>query len=204
MSKINQSELALKEGEVLAENNHKYVEANGDIIEMKYCPHCKEWHLLTDFHSSSSSSDGLQSWCKDCLNEYGRQRTAMKKSSVQAAEDSTASLEQEQDIEETSFDKVIKTSFDKVISLLSDIQLRDEERCKEIVQLKSEVKSLKEKSVDLESLSEREIEIVLKSNKVAPRLLFEAIARQDDRYTFYAIDKVTGLTSTIRLEKAVA
>ncbi len=196
MSKINQSELALKEGEVLAENNHKYVEANGDIIEMKYCPHCKEWHLLTDFHSSSSSSDGLQSWCKDCLNEYGRQRTAMKKSSVQAVEDSNASLEQEQDIEETSFDKVI--------SLLSDIQLRDEERCKEIVQLKSEVKSLKEKSVDLESLSEREIEVVLKSNKVAPRLLFEAIARQDDRYTFYAIDKVTGLTSTIRLEKAVA
>ena len=193
MCHIKYSELPLKEGEVLEANNHKYVETADDVIEMKYCPHCGEWHLLTDFRSSSTTKDGLQSWCRACQDDYARQRTAMKKAIPQSDEETIAPLEQEQPVE--------ADCFDKAMDLLTSLRLRDEERQQEMERLKKEVESFKDRHVDLESLSDREIETVLKSNNIAPRLLFEAIARQDGRYTFYAIDNFTGLTSAIRLSK---
>ena len=197
MCRINYSELPLKEGEVLIENNHILSEINGDIVELKYCPHCKQWHPLSDFSIASNTSDGLQSWCTECQKEYRKQRYEEQKQMAQDESDFTDAPKQGTPI---GF-----SGFDKAIEILSSIQQRDNEQQQEIERLQGEVTRLSStKSVDLESLTEREIEKVLKANKIAPRLLFEAIARQDDRYTFYAVDNVTGLTSTIRLEKASA
>ena len=185
-------ELTLKEGEVLADNNHKYVEIEGgEIIEMKYCPHCKEWHSLEDFSISSAHKDGLQSWCRACQGEYCKQRCVRDRESSQE--------------EETMEEQVVDMNcFDKAMDLLSSMRVREIERQEEIERLKDEVKSLEKKAVDLTSLRESEIEIVLKSNKIALRLLFESIARQDDRYTFYAVDTITGLTAPIKLENSEA
>jgi hypothetical protein len=41
------------------------------------CPCCDEWKVGKLFHSSASSSNGLQSWCKECMAEDKRMRRAM-------------------------------------------------------------------------------------------------------------------------------
>ena len=118
----------------------------------------------------------------------------MKKSEVENSVVAEASFEQEQ-VEENDF-------FSEGMDFITNMQVRDKEQQKEILRLKEEIKTLKDKSISLDSLSEREIEMVLKSNKIAPRLLFEAITRQDDRYTFYARDSVSGLSFPIKVEVA--
>lgn len=42
---------------------------------MKYCCICKNTKLLTKFHKSKRSSDGLKAQCKDCRNLYSRNFT---------------------------------------------------------------------------------------------------------------------------------
>lgn len=37
---------------------------------MKYCPRCKETKENKEFNTSSSQSDGLQSYCRSCQNDY--------------------------------------------------------------------------------------------------------------------------------------
>jgi hypothetical protein len=43
-------------------------------VEAKYprkiCKHCGESLLTANFYKSTKSFDGLQSWCKQCMNEY--------------------------------------------------------------------------------------------------------------------------------------
>ena len=38
----------------------------------KQCSHCKDSKPLTDFHRSTKSSDGRQSFCRDCNKKYQR------------------------------------------------------------------------------------------------------------------------------------
>jgi len=200
MCRINFTELALKEGGVLSDNNHLLVEVNGDIVEKKYCPHCGEWHLLSDFHANASSKDGLHGWCKDCATEYGKLRRAMKKAAIIDESDTPNE-------EEVLFEGELAEDNDcieKAMENLSSIRLRDIEQQSEIKRLKAELQGLKGREIDLESLSEREIEKVLKSNMIPPRLLFEAIARIEDRYTFFASDNVSGQTYPIKIESSVA
>ena len=194
MSKVNYSMLPLNDNEILLDNNHKLVEINGEYVEMKYCIHCKEWHVLSDFAKNAMSQDGLQSWCKECSRKSSRARYAKMKSMIMEKEAAEVSFEQEQ-VEENDF-------FSEGMDFISKMQVRDKEQQQEILRLKEEIKTLKDKSISLDSLSEREIEMVLKSNKIAPRLLFEAITRQDDRYTFYARDSVSGLSFPIKVEVA--
>lgn len=188
-------ETLLKENEILGDNLHKLTEVDGETIEMKYCPHCKEWHPLTDFSKNIKAKDGLQKWCRKCQKEYYDEmhRVVLEPQDIEIVK---ASKETEI-MDETDY-------YDDVLDLLSKMQQQNEERQREIRRLEEENKVLKDRKIDLASLSEKEIEKVLKFNKVEPRLLFQAIARQDDRYSFYAIDKVTGLTSYIRLDKDVA
>lgn len=198
MCRRNYTELALKEGGVLSDNNHLLVEVNGDIVEKKYCFHCGKWHLLSNFYANAHSKDGLHGWCKDCSVEYGKLRRAMKQAVIEESDTShEEALLEEEAVEEND-------CIDKVMESLSSIRLRDIEQQGEIKRLKTELQGLKGREIDLESLSERDIEKVLKSNKISPRLLFEAIARTEDRYTFFASDKVSGQTYPIKIESSVA
>ena len=39
-------------------------------IEMKHCPTCDKWKILTDFNKQSSSWDNLARMCRMCNCEY--------------------------------------------------------------------------------------------------------------------------------------
>lgn len=43
---------------------------------MKKCSRCRETKPLTDFFANSKRKDGVQTYCKSCHLEYGRQRYA--------------------------------------------------------------------------------------------------------------------------------
>lgn len=44
------------------------------VPEHKTCYHCQQLKPRTEFYSNTHSPDGLQSWCKTCVSEYGRQK----------------------------------------------------------------------------------------------------------------------------------
>lgn len=47
-------------------------------METKMCKRNGEIKPVTEFGPSSTSKDGLQSWCKECSNEYNRLRDKYK------------------------------------------------------------------------------------------------------------------------------
>ena len=40
-------------------------------LKMKWCPKCKSWKELSEFHRCSKSKDGLQYSCKECSKKEG-------------------------------------------------------------------------------------------------------------------------------------
>lgn len=47
--------------------------------EYKRCPCCGETKHISDFHSCVSRPDGVQSYCKPCMNKYTYQKQVEKK-----------------------------------------------------------------------------------------------------------------------------
>lgn len=45
----------------------------------KICKHCGVEKPLSEFHRVSRNKDGINDWCKDCVNEYQRKREAEKR-----------------------------------------------------------------------------------------------------------------------------
>lgn len=50
---------------------------------MKRCGHCKEEKSEFEFYTNRSKSDGLCSWCKECMKEYSREYNKKNKQIVQ-------------------------------------------------------------------------------------------------------------------------
>ncbi len=42
-------------------------------VRIKQCSKCKEFKKVEEFHRGSGTSDGLKSWCKDCMNGCSKQ-----------------------------------------------------------------------------------------------------------------------------------
>ena len=191
MGRIKYTELPLKEGEFLDEYNHKYSQIEGgDVVVMKYCPHCREWHPLTNFYKLNSTKDGLQSWCKTC--NKGRRKETKAPSPIEFTSKTETINEDNEQQTELSLD-----------SMLEIIKEREREKDEEISKLKEENHALKNNQFDLNKLTERDIEKYLQSNEIPLRILFEAIARRETRYAFFAIDKVAGMKIPICLEHTV-
>lgn len=90
--------------------------------------------------------------------------------------------------------------FSEAMDMINSIYGKSKALEAENERLKIELGELKKKEIDLNNLKESEIETVLSSNKIAPRLLFEAIQRIDNRYQFICEDRVTGTTTRIKTE----
>ena len=43
------------------------------MILTKICPKCKREKSISQFHLHSKFKDGLQRWCKECLNKCNRE-----------------------------------------------------------------------------------------------------------------------------------
>lgn len=51
----------------------------------KQCTRCKDTKPLDAFHVKRSEPDGRQKWCKQCISDYGKDRTATRAAARQAA-----------------------------------------------------------------------------------------------------------------------
>lgn len=51
-------------------------------LGMKWCCHCGDWVSKKGFSPNKGNRDGLQSWCKECRNEYRRKVYAGGKQSA--------------------------------------------------------------------------------------------------------------------------
>ena len=194
-------ELAEAAGGVLTEDKHMLIEENGEIVEKKYCSHCGEWKPLTEFGVNNNLRDGLHTYCYECQKE----RAVDYRKKRKANENNAEPTETEQ-VKELVVEKVVEVEVEKPTTakdafavIMADFEAKD----KEIARLKAELEKAKN-SKDLGNLSERDIKYVLDNNRIVPRLLVEALTRYDDRYVFSAYDKVTGLTSTIKVEPQTA
>ena len=76
----------------------------------------------------------------------------------------------------------------------------------EISKLKARIQELEREQeknrVDLNHLTEKEIEHVLRVNTVQPRMLFNAIKTRFPQLSFFCKDETTGLVSNIKTEVA--
>lgn len=196
MAKYDDIRLAsLKEGEVYDKSTgHKLTEVNGEIIEMKYCCNCKVWHPLNSFGPNHHAKDGLQSWCRDCQKSYNRPKhqDASEEVAIDAF-DLNIEEDEEATTEPLSEEMLIVNAINAAYERNRSLQMENES-------LKSKINELQRDEVNLNNLKEREIQTVLSSNKIPPRLLFEAIQRIDNRYQFYCVDSFTGMTSQIKTE----
>ena len=43
-------------------------------IEKKHCPTCDQWKILVEFNTQKSSWDGLGRMCRNCFNDYKRNK----------------------------------------------------------------------------------------------------------------------------------
>jgi hypothetical protein len=54
-------------------------------VPEKYCPNCKKVKLAACFHRLNSSVDGLNHYCKDCVQEGARKRASKRKFQIKPA-----------------------------------------------------------------------------------------------------------------------
>lgn len=184
----------LKEGEVYdPKTGHKLTMVDEDIIEMKYCPHCGEWHTLDKFNRADSTKDKLQSWCRECNIAYSK--AIWEKGVIK--EEEGATIEDDNVVEENPLYQLADSLND--IAAQTDSQKAEYEA--RIAELESRLAKA-ERKIDLTDLSEKEIETVLSSKKVQPRMLFNALKSRDSRYSFYCYDSVLGNMFPIKTEQA--
>lgn len=51
-------------------------------MKTKYCPKCNCFKKIKEFGKSSFSKDNLQSYCKKCIKDYGKERYQKKKENI--------------------------------------------------------------------------------------------------------------------------
>ena len=192
--------------EIFDENTgHKLSVINNEIVELKFCSKCCEWHPLGMFYNAKSCPDGLSTWCKTCTKESSNKRRLANKpakiDSVSVSENPETPVQESQETgvepraEIISITSTIQDTVDRIVE-------RYEDRIKH---LNSDIDSLKlslSEKPDLTKLSEKDIETILKTHNVPPRILFNAIRSQEPRYLFSCYDTVTGLTIPIKTEIA--
>ena len=181
----------IRENDVLDETTgHMFREVDGDIVEYKYCPYCKEWHPVENFGVSRNSPDGLQGYCK----KGGLLSNKMRKNQQRD--------KQKPVIVEPEETTVADNKYDKLKDLIVSLQEEEGQKDTEIARLQKEKEVLLGQAVNLDALNESDIKRVLANNDVPMRILFETIANKSgDRYRFYAIDEETGMTLHIKIRE---
>ena len=185
----------IKDGEVYdSKTGHKLTVVGEDIVEMKYCTHCGGWHTLEHFYRNSKSRDGLSSWCIDCIHA----KNTIKKMRNMAEEFvESVAFEEEHIVEENPLYQLANS----LNGIAAQMDSRKAEYEARIADLESRLANA-ERKVDLTNLSEKEIETVLSSRKIQPRMLFNALKSRDSRYTFFCYDSVLGNMFPIKAEEA--
>ena len=79
--KSHASGKSFETGKVRPQRKEKFENANADVAEggHKQCSKCKKLKPFSEFYKNKSTNDGLARWCKECKNEYRKNRKAVKK-----------------------------------------------------------------------------------------------------------------------------
>lgn len=210
----------LEDGEVLDENTlHKLTV---DVIEMKYCLHCKRWLPLEAFNKREHSKDGLQSTCKECRNKYYKhnknkksQQVLQKNSDNPRAEESNTIGEKVNEIMTliTAENNELKRKLVKTGEELSLVKKEKKNLEKENCVLQQQLQGcfavfdtvgVKYNNGTVEvpekAIKREDVELYLKTHNDIPlRVFFNCISRADvdKRYRFFYTDSATGMTTPI-------
>lgn len=178
----------IKDGEVFDEaTNHKFVQVDSDVVEMKFCPVCRQWLPVSSYNKSNVRPDGLVRKCRDCSSKFYADKiphsatTSVRHTDVPKSEGVLRLTNLLGDVND-ALNKLTEGYEGRIASLEKENEV-----------LKEAAKGAK----DLGCLTDRDIEYVLKHNQVKPRYLFEAIQRIDSRYSFTCFDSVSGLTMPV-------
>lgn len=162
---------------------YKIVSLGNDIYELKHCICCGRWAPIEEFRRSHVYPDGRLPHCKACSNKRYR-KTTEKSSGVRLISK-----------DETKQAEYVSTIDDGVKGLTSEIS-----------RLKSMVKKMEQEKVqntiDLDHLTEKQIEHVLMATKVSPRILFNSLATHYSQFSFFYLDKSLGEIRQIKTEVA--
>lgn len=165
------------------ETGHKIVSLGNDIYELKHCVCCGRWVPIEAFRRSNAYPDGRLPRCKACSHKRYR-NTTEKSSGVRLISK-----------DETKQAEYVSTIEDGVKGLTSEIS-----------RLKSIVKGMEQEKVqnriDLDHLTESQVEHVLLVTKVSPRILFNSLATHYSQFSFFYLDKSTGEVRQIKTEVA--
>ncbi len=195
--KIAAIKAALLPGDELdPETLHMFREEDGEVVEYKFCLHCKTWKPLTAYYKYSSSRDGLGPYCEECYRIY---RQNYKKPHPVSA----PILAVKEEPTPVAIAPIKRESkYEEIVALLNSLKEGDVQKDKEIEALREERKSLQDQAKDLTHLTENQIKEVLFQNNIPIRYLFEAIAQKAvNRYDFFAYDKEAGLTIPIKTQE---
>ena len=168
----------LKENEALDEiTGHKFVEVNGVLTEYKYCPLCKQWYVLEDFGS------GCSCYCANCRRKkqrgYKEKRRERNGYVARETKKRVAPSIMEGDRLNINMDSLLdnlNAIYDEYVSIKKRLSVWES---------------------DISKLPIKDIERILREGKYPIRVLFDAIRERDERYTFFAVDKTTGLATPL-------
>lgn len=165
------------------ETGHRIIEINGELVEQKYCAKCREWHSLSQFCINKNALDGLFHYCRKCNNQHTRDYKARKKG--KKTSNQTKAMEPIAPIEPSEGNSVAE-HLDCILKEYTALQERNAELERKCAEKPNYTK-----------LTEQQIETILKENPCPPRVLFNAIMALDNRYDYYAVDKVLGTKTRI-------
>ena len=163
---------------------HKLVSLGGKVYELKLCTRCGQWVPIEEFRHSKRFHDGLSPYCKKCISYKKRSNPTVKSSEVK--------LLSKDEAKQAEYVSTIENGVKGLTSEISKLRARVKE-----VELECE-----KNRIDLNHLSEKEIEHVLMENNVQPRILFNAIKAHNSQYTFYCLNTSTGEMIPIKTEAA--
>lgn len=193
----------VKDNEVYDENtSHLLREDKGQMVEMKLCAHCQQWHPLSDFYKNKNGKDGLTSSCKFCIKASPSDRnnrdlchaefdtvgssTIQTSKGVQAMLDWLSSHDKEMSDEIQSQAEIIKEQDEQISVLKSTIKMQEGI-------IARHKKNIEEKEhMENAPLREDDIMSFLNKEMVQPRMLFSALKGKDKTHIFYYKDLTTG------------
>lgn len=165
------------------ETGYKIVSLGNDIYELKHCVRCGRWVPIEEFRHSHVYPDGRLPHCKACSHKRYRKPT-----------------------EKSSGVRLISKDETKQAEYVSTIEEGVKGLTSEISRFKSMVKEMEQKKeqnrIDLDHLTEKQVEHVLMVTKVSPRILFNSLATHYSQFSFFVIDKSTGEVRQIKTEVA--
>ena len=183
-------EKMVQEGGELLPNGHILLEANGDIVECKFCSRCREWHPLEDYAKCARNADHLQSYCKECRSNYGKERH--RKSHELKGEIEPVSIVQGEAIETMLVPSGLQSKLDELDALNASIREEVERYELENKRLQEENAALKRQSSNLDNLTEADIRRVLANNTIMARLLIDTLYGKPGNYQVYVYSEELG------------